>query len=235
MPSEQKTKKKKVKRKLKIKNILLLLLILFLIGMLFSYITTIGIKNIYIIGTEILPDKTIIKDAKLDTYPSFLLTKSEDIKKELLKNDYIKDVKITKHYKFKVYLEIEENKILAKKQSDNNLILESTKEVEDIYKSKDVPILINDITDIKDDFCKYFSQVDNTILTKISQIEYSPNNVDNMRFLLYMNDGNYVYVTLTKIDKLNKYNSIKDQLGEHEGIVYLDSGDYFEIKEKESD
>ena len=46
-----------------------------------------------------------------------------------------------------------------------------------------------------------------------------------------MNDGNYVYVTLTKIDKINKYNSIKDQIGEDKGIIYLDSGDYIEIKE----
>ena len=81
-----------------------------------------------------------------------------------------------------------------------------------------------------DDFCKYFALIDNSIISKISQIEYKPNNVDKMRFLLYMNDGNSVYITLTKIEKINKYNSIKDQLGNNLGILYLDSGDYYEIK-----
>ena len=27
------------------------------------------------------------------------------------------------------------------------------------------------------------------------------------------------------------YNKIKDQLGSHKGVLYLDSGNYFEIKE----
>jgi len=233
MPSDKKNKK--VKRKIKIKNVLLLLFIIFLFGMLFSYITTIGIKNIYVIGNNILSDKTIIEDAKLKDYPSFILTKSEDIKNNLLKNDYIKEVSITKNYLFKVYIEINENKVLAKKKSDGKIILENQKEVENIYGLKEVPILINSVDDIFEDFCKYFSKIDNNMLSKISEIEYVPNNVDKQRFLFYMNDGNLVYVTLTRIEKINKYNSIKDQLAEHEGIVYLDSGDYFEIKEKESD
>ena len=48
------------------------------------------------------------------------------------------------------------------------------------------------------------------VLRQISQIEYSPVAVDEERFLLYMNDSNLVYITLTKIDKLNKYDKIKE-------------------------
>ena len=65
---------------------------------------------------------------------------------------------------------------------------------------------------------------------EISEIEYSPVNVDEDRFLLYMDDGNFVYVTLTKIEKMNKYNDIKDELMGKRGIIYLDSGDYVELK-----
>ncbi len=88
---------------------------------------------------------------------------------------------------------------------------------------RNYPIIIN--------FINYFSKIDTNILTKISEIEYVPNEVDKQRFLLTMNDGNYVYITLTKITKINKYNSIKDQLEGKLGIIYLDSGDYVEIKE----
>ena len=46
-----------------------------------------------------------------------------------------------------------------------------------------------------------------------------------------MTDGNYVYITLSKIDKINKYNSIVQKLENRKGIIYLDYGDYVEIKD----
>ena len=45
-----------------------------------------------------------------------------------------------------------------------------------------------------------------------------------------MNDGNEVYVTITKLDLLNKYIDIVKKLDNKNGILYLDSGNYFEIK-----
>ena len=45
-----------------------------------------------------------------------------------------------------------------------------------------------------------------------------------------MVDQNYVYITLPKITKINKYNSIIKELEDKKGIIYLDSGDYVEIK-----
>ena len=58
-----------------------------------------------------------------------------------------------------------------------------------------------------------------------------PNELDQERFLLYMIDSNYVYITLSKIDKVNKYNSIVQKMENKKGIIYLDSGDYVEIKD----
>ena len=75
------------------------------------------------------------------------------------------------------------------------------------------------------------SEVDYEVLTKISEIEYSPTTYDEERFILYMNDENTVYITLNKIDEFKKYIDIKKQLEGKKGILYLDSGNYFEIKE----
>ena len=47
-----------------------------------------------------------------------------------------------------------------------------------------------------------------------------------------MNDGNLIYITLSKITKINKYNSIYSELDGKNGIIYLDSGDYIELKEE---
>ena len=228
MPDKKKIRVKVKKRKLKIKNILILILILVILYFSINYLLHIKIKNIYIINNKIVPDKEIISYAKLDSYPSFLLTTSWDIRANILKNDYIKEVKITKKLGSKVYIDIEEYKPLC--LYNDEIILESGKKVSNKY-NLNLPILLNDVNMVYDDFIKYFSKVENDILTKISEIEYTPNDVDNERFLLSMNDGNYVYITLTKITKLNKYNNIKDQLEGKLGIIYLDSGDYVEIKE----
>ena len=75
-----------------------------------------------------------------------------------------------------------------------------------------------------------FNLVNKDILLQISEINYLPVNVDKERFYLSMNDGNYVYITLTKIKRLNKYGEIKEELQGKNGIVYLDSGNYIEIK-----
>jgi hypothetical protein len=45
-----------------------------------------------------------------------------------------------------------------------------------------------------------------------------------------MNDGNLVYITVSKTDLLNKYLNIVKKLNNKKGILYLDSGNYFEIK-----
>ena len=84
---------------------------------------------------------------------------------------------------------------------------------------------------VYDKFVNKFTKVNPEVLLKISHIEYTPNDLDKERFLLYMIDSNYVYITLSKIDKLNKYNSIIQSMENKKGIIYLDSGDYVEIKD----
>ena len=84
------------------------------------------------------------------------------------------------------------------------------------------------------------------LLNKVSEIEYSPDIknekvIDKNRFLLRMNDGNYIYINLANMDNLNKYEEIYATLDEKQkGILNLDStskGVVFQpfdlIKEKE--
>ena len=69
------------------------------------------------------------------------------------------------------------------------------------------------------------------ILQKISDIEYVPNDLDKERFVLYMDDGNMVYLTLTKFKMINYYNDVLKQLEDRHGILYLDNVNHFQIKE----
>lgn len=228
--TKKKVKVKVKKRRVKIKRILIFCIIVILIGLIFYYVSNLPIKNIYIIGNSILSDKEIIGEAGLSEYPSFLKTTSGNIKYNLEKNMYIKDVKVKKQFYSKLYIYVTEKKALC--TYNDKLLLEDGSEVANDHYITDYPLLSSDISSIKDKFVSKMSLIDDMVLLKISEIEYSPNDVDDERFVLKMNDGNLVYITLNKIEKINKYNSIYASLEEKKGIVYLDSGDYVEVREE---
>lgn len=230
MGKKAKVKVRVKKRKLKIKRIIFCLLFLCLVVSMFILAGNIPIKNIYIIGNSIVSDKKIITTSNIDNYPPILSTKKKDIINNLKNNNYIKEVKVEKKFPSKLYIYITEYKVLS--IYNNKVLLNSGILVDNTYNIYNVPTLISDITNVKDKYVSSFNEINSDILLKISEVEYTPNDVDNERFTLYMNDGNLVYITLNKISKLNKYNSIYSKLDGKKGIIYLDSGDYIEVKEE---
>ena len=225
---EKKKVKIKVKKKrIKVKNIIITLLILLLLGFTSYDIITLPIKNIYIINNDIVSDKEILESLNIIDYPSFIKT-IFSIKKNKINNPYIKNFTVKKKLINKLYIEIEEYKPIAIYK--DKVVLNNNSLADNIYNLDYLPYVINDIDSIYDSFAKSFNKINNDILYRISQIEYKPNDIDNERFLLYMIDENYVYVSLSKIEKINKYNSIVASMKEQKGIIYLDSGDYVEIK-----
>lgn len=228
--SKKKIKIKVKKRKLKIKRILICLLSLILLVLISYFFSKLPIRNIYIVGNNMLSDKEVIELAGISDYPSFLTTFSDDIENKIESNIYVKDVVVKKRFYNKLYIYVTEKKVLC--LYDDKLLLEDGNYTSDSFEYYNYPILLSDIIDIKDRFTSEFSLVNEDILLKISEIEYVPNDVDSERFSLKMNDGNLVYITLTKIEKINKYNSIYSSLDGKKGIIYLDSGDYVEVKEE---
>ncbi len=227
--TKKKVKVRVKKRKLKIGRILLCLLALILIVVSFHYIKKLPIKNIYIIGNNIVPEGEILDLSGVKNYPSFINTSRKSIIKNIKNNEYIKNVRVEKKLWGKVYIYVEEKKILC--IYNNKLLLEDSSLVDNIYNTYSYPILVSDITNIFDRFVNKFSKINNEALYQISEIEYAPNEVDSERFSLMMDDGNLVYITLNKATKINKYNSIYSSMNGKKGIIYLDSGDYVEIKE----
>ena len=186
------------------------------------------IRSIVVLNNYYLSEKTIIEKSGIENYPSFILTSPYRIKNNLKKLDLIEDVIVNKNFWFSIEIDVKENKILYMTRSDGMYTLSNHKKIEGDYAN--IPILINYVpSDIENKFIDGMSKIDNDIINKISEIEYSISNYDNERFLLYMNDENSVYITLSKINNLNKYNEIIKKLDGHKGILYLDSGNYLEI------
>jgi len=95
------TKKVKVKvkkKKLNRKRTLITFIFLISLILLVAYIINLPVKNIYITGNNILSDKEIIKISELENYPAYINTYFSNIKENLLKHDYIKNVKKKENY-----------------------------------------------------------------------------------------------------------------------------------------
>lgn len=224
-------KRMKKKVKIKIVPILIMFIVIGILACCTYFITMLPISNIYIKGNKYLSDQEIIELAKIEDYPSFLKTTKYGIKKRLLKSPYIKEVKIRKYMFNTIEIKIVEKNILCRKDENKLIVLEDGKEIND-NNQYDVPILLNYIPDTKyKAFLKHMNRVNDSIKSEISEIRYYPNEQDDDRFLLHMNDGNVVYLTLTKFSQINYYESVLDQLEGKKGILYLDSGNHFRVME----
>ena len=221
---------KKAKKKRKLKKLRLLFLLLVIAGISFAFIKLFDVRiySIKIKGNKILTDQEVIETAKLEDYPSFFETLSYTIKKRLLKNNYIESAKVTKGI-LSVNITIQEKKILYIDKETNYKYTYNSKFKDD--KSICVPYLIGSVPEGKmKRFIKAMNKINSDMICQMSEIKYDPNDIDEDRYYVYMNDGNSVYLTVNKFDKINKYNTILEKIGKQNGTLYLDYGDYFEAK-----
>jgi len=228
--------KKKIVKKTKIKLFNLLLILIVFTGLFFAckYVFAQPTRNILIKGTTYLEDDYIIDIARVKDYPIFITYNGRSACKRLKKSNYISDCKIKKKIGYVLEINLVENKPLFYNMNNDKYIFNDGEEVgkEEISKNFRTPRLLNYVPDKKyKRFIKEMDKIEQDILSKISDIEYQPNEYDKDRFLLYMDDGNMVYLTLTKFKTINKYNNVLSQLENHKGILYLDSGNHFKIME----
>ena len=238
---------KKKKRKLNKKRFAILLAILFVIAIFITYLLSIRVTNIKIIGTNKITDNEIIEAANLKDYPSLFKYPFFKIASEIKKLDLVNNVKVSKNIYGRVTITVDEAKILFYNKSTDKVVLSNKREVDykDTYLG--VPTLINYVpSDIYEDLIKGLTLIDDDILAMISEIEYAPSKtatgetIDDYRFLLRMNDTNTVDMNTVNIKKLNKYLEITSTIlntnSEKNGILYLDSsiGDSFSFESYES-
>ena len=219
---------KKKSKRIKLRLFPILVFLIFVLSGYFVVTLLIDtrIKNIYVIGNDLLTDQQIIEIAKLDDYPSFYKTLSRKIKNDLKKSEYIKDVKVKKEVLNVLKIYVTEYKPVF--IYNDQLILENKKSVD--YIQKKVPVFSGNISQkVFNSLIDKIIEIDQNTMKNVSQIIYAPSEYDNERFLLYMDDGNEVYINLVKFSKLNYYREIYPTLNGKKGTLYLDSGNHFEV------
>lgn len=227
---------KKIVKKRKIKLLPCLIVLLVIGGLVFGVksFLRLPIHNLIVQGTSFLNDDYILTLANVKDYPSFWLSSTVSMKKKLEESPYVLSADINREFFHTLVFNIKENKPLFINNTKQTVVFSDKEEVlvsEKIELFR-VPRLINYVPDNKyKSFIKGMANIKMDILGKISDIEYQPNDYDKDRFLLYMDDGNMVYLTLTKFNMINYYNVVLGQLENRKGILYLDNGNHFQIME----
>lgn len=228
------TKKLVKKKKLKLLPCFIVLLLFGGLSFLVYFFLNLPIKNLIVKNTVYLNDDYVLALAGVKDYPSFWLLSTNEIEKKLETSPYILEADVERNFFHVLVISVTENKPLFINNTNHTVVFADKEEVKideeiDLFR---VPRLINYVPDNKyKTFVKGMANIKKDILGKISDIEYQPNDYDKDRFLLYMDDGNMVYLTLTKFDMINYYNDVLSQLENKKGILYLDNGNHFQIME----
>lgn len=222
------------KRKIKLLPCLIVLLVLGGLSFVVYFFLKLPILNLIVENTTYLNDDYILELAEVKDYPSFWMFSTSNMERKLENSPYISEAKVERKFFHILVFNIDENKPLFINNTNNTVVFSDKEEVSvsdriDLFR---IPRLINYVPDNKyQSFIKGMANIKKDILGKISDIEYQPNDYDKDRFLLYMDDGNMVYLTLTKFDMINYYNDVLSQLENRKGILYLDNGNHFQIME----
>ena len=224
-------KKKRKKRKIKVKSVVITIFVLLILSLIIYVISLFRVKTYYVYNNKYLSDEEVLEILKLNKKSSYLFTNTLTEKAITAKSKRIKDVKIKKTLSLEIKVYVTEYKILFYDAENKYSVIENGETVN--YRYDDSPVLVNKIEDkeIYKKFLNKMNKIDIEILDIISEIKYVPNGIDKERFVLSMNDGNYVYVTISKLHKINEYRSVIDSVEDKKGILYLDYGNYFVPKE----
>lgn len=224
---------KKVKKKVKLKFIpfLLMFLILVMLFFLFKHISKIKPSLILIRGNELLSDREIINEGNLREFKYFSFNNTS--KEKLEKNKIIKKVDIKRKFLFTIEVTIEEKKVILYEKTSSLYILEDNEKVK-INKNIEVPVLNNKIINtVEKSFINKFSLLNKSVKYRISEIFYQPTEYDSTLFLMYMKDGNHVYVNVSNLEKLNHYDKTVESIGyDKKGIFRFDALVYNNIQFK---
>lgn len=221
--------KKTKKRKIRFGRILLWIIFPAVLLYIISSCVQFPIRNIFISGNHILSDQEIIELVGIENYPSIFSVSSYALEKKLEANKYISVAQVKKKKLREVHINITENIPIMYYAYENKTVF-SNKEKYD--GEEGTMILINYVpTEKYERLLDGLIAMKESVRNRISQIEYVPDEVNDERFLCTMRDGNYVYITLGKIHSMDSYLDIVKSFESKKGFLYLDSGEYFEIKE----
>lgn len=193
------------------------------------------VKDIVVSGNQNIDTQSILKIANIHINDELATMYTFNIKHNLENNDLIDKAFIRKDLlNQKVYIDIKEVGGLfyyenngAKYLVENNLN----------YKRVGADIVsfprFSNYLKVKDEYIQEFTnelrKVKPSVLNQISEIIYSPNKTFKNRFLLKMNDKNYIYLLSSNVAfKLNYYQELRRVITTSTPVnIYFENANYY--------
>ncbi|WP_404409027.1 cell division protein FtsQ/DivIB [Jeotgalibacillus malaysiensis] len=193
------------------------------------------VQNIQITGNSGISKDQAVQLSGISTGDPYWTLNTEEAENRLKDNKMIKDAEIKRDLPLNVEVIIEEfDKVALSREGqlyravyENGFIGEPLP-VQDIDFS--APVLNGfQQGQIVNDLASALSDLPGNVLNSISEVHYSPSEVDSNRIIIYMNDGFEVHAVIpTLVEKMTHYPSIVSQLDpEVRGIIDLEVGSYF--------
>lgn len=212
-----------------------LIILFFIIFVVYFFIPQSQVKDIVVVGNKSIDSQEILNIAnikindKLPTiHPTLIKSRLED--NEIIKRAYIKKDLVTQ----KVYIQISEVSGLYYYENNNGIYLVDVENKIQRLNNADVnfPKFV-DFFNVKheyiEDITRELAKVKPSVLSQISEISYAPTKTFLNRFLLKMNDRNYIYMLSNNVaHKLNYYQELRRVIPKDNPVdVFLENADYY--------
>lgn len=245
LPKLKEQRKSRANRRLIIYMSVFFILILFI---LYTQSSLSNVAKINVEGNEYTSKKEIIKASDLSTHTSFFSVNSDDVSKKIKENTQIKSASIEKAFPNKINIHVKEYDRVAYVADDGKFI--PILENGEILKSNqgedthgDAPLLVGwNNGERLEEMIKELIKIPDSIAHSISEIEYTPTDVNKMFITLYMNDGFEVTANIEDLSKkILAYPQIVSELGpEAAGVIDFEVYDglydpYFKDDKKEDE
>lgn len=216
-------------------SILLFLFVTTLLIVLYFQSTYSQIQKITLTGEKLVPEQLYIEESTLKIGDSMWSFNESKIENLIANNAWVESVKVQRKWLTSVHIQVNEFKQIGYLEDGDflHIILENGQIIKTDGQviPKDGPLFTGfDEEKIRKRMIKELNDLDNEVLTGISQIKYTPTENDAYSIQVYMNDGNEVKAIIPSFgEKMNFYPSIVSQLNpEVKGIVDLEVGTFFQ-------
>lgn len=198
------------------------------------------VKDIVIVGNQSLDTSQIRKIANIHVNDNLTTIYTFNIKKNLESNDLISRAYIKKDlFSRKVIINVHEVTGLfyyknnnAKYLVDKNLTTQVVKN--DVVNFPKFTNYLNIKNEYITDFINELKKVKASVLNQISEIQYKPNSTFKNRFLLKMNDRNYIYLLSKNVAyKLNYYQELRRVIVQSSPVdIYFENASYYKTSDR---
>lgn len=233
IPKLKEERKRRANRRL-ITYISLFFLLILLVVYLQSPISKVGKVNVE--GNYYVPNSEIIKSGGLTEEVSFWNVKKEQVENKIMKDHvHVSSVDLHKRLPNTITIEVKEYSRVAYLKEKTNFypILENGQVLDKLSSEEtpiNAPILVNLNKAKLEEMAAELKKVPQSLIQRISEIQFTPSETVSYDLIMYMNDGFEVRTSVRNFaDNINKYPAIVQQIEEGKnGIIHLNVSSYFE-------